>query len=136
MFKKVIIFVLLISLLVLGIPNIFQIAKAATLITGSVTLSDSTISAAAVTYTIQFSGVTLSLTKCIKVQFSTAVTAGSKPTGMTITALALSGTSNYVPTPALFTPANVDATGISSITYATGLTPASATARTVVLTGI
>ena len=117
-----------------GFP--FNQTKAAVLNTASVSLSDPRTSTASVTYTITQSGVTLAPIKCIKVQFSTAVTAGSKPSGMTITSLAFGGASNYVPTPASWTPTNTDATGVSTLTFATGETPASASARTVVLTGI
>ncbi|MFS8130491.1 MAG: hypothetical protein ACMG57_00785 [Candidatus Dojkabacteria bacterium] len=134
MLKKSIIY-LFSLILVFGAVPILKLS-AASLSTGSVSLSDSRINAASTTYTITFSGVTVTPIKCIKVAFSDAATAGSKPTGMTITSLALSATSNYIPTPASWSPSNVNATGISSITFATGETPASGTARTVVLTTI
>jgi hypothetical protein len=132
--KKVLVIVSALVLSVSFIP--FSRIFAASLTTGSVSLSDSRINIASVTYSILFSGVSLSPIKCIKVQFSDAATAGAKPAGMTITSLALSGTSNYVPTPASWTPSNNNTTGVSSITFATGETPASASARTVVLTAI
>ena len=110
--------------------------KAAALTGGSVLLSDSRPSNASTTYTITFSGVTLSAIKCINVAFKDAATGGSKPTGMTITGATLSGTSNYMPTPASWTATPNNTTGAVPITFATGETPASATGRTVVLTGI
>jgi hypothetical protein len=85
---------------------------------------------------LQFSGVSLAPIKCIKIQFSDTATGTTKPTGMTITGALLSASSNYVPTPASWTVANNNANGTTSITYATGETPASAASRTVVLTTI
>lgn len=81
------------------------------------------------------SNVTLSSTKCIQVVFSDAASAGSVPTGMVTSGVALSGTSNYIPTPANWSAASAVA-GTVKVTYATGETPASATSRTLVLTGI
>jgi hypothetical protein len=117
-------------------PLISLRVNAATLTNGSVTLSDSRISQASVSYTSQFSSVTTAVIKCIKVQFSDSTTGGSKPSGLDITSAAFSGTSNYVPTPASWSIANNNSTGVSQITFATGETPASASSRTVVLTGI
>jgi len=134
MLKKSLVYLFSLVLIFGAIP-IFKLT-AASLTTGSVSLGDSRINASNVTYTITFSGVTLTPIKCIKVAFSDAATAGSKPSGMTISSLALSGTSNYIPTPASWTPSNDNTGGVSSITFATGETPASATARTVVLTTI
>jgi len=133
MLKRLIILLFTIIFSLFGVSGI---ASAATLSTASATLSDSRTSTASVTYTLQFSGVTTSAMKCMKVSFSDAASAGSKPTGMTITGLALSGTSTYVPTPASWTVTNNNTTGVSSITFATGETPVSASGRTVVLTGI
>jgi hypothetical protein len=109
--------------------------NAAYLTTGSVTMADSRISQST-NYTIQFSNVSLSPIKCIKAQFSDAATGGSKPTGMTITSTTFAGTSTYVPTPASWTINNNNTSGVSSITYATGETPANASSRTVVLNTI
>ncbi len=134
MLKKSIIY-LFSAILFLGAIPIVKLS-AASLSTGSVSLTDSRISATSVNYTITFSNVTLTPIKCIKVAFSDAATAGSKPSGMTISSLALSGTSNYIPTPASWTPSNDNSGGISSITFSSGETPASGTARTVVLTTI
>lgn len=132
-YKKLIV-VTVLSLLIFQLPIVKTDVEALT--TGSASLSDSTPNTATVTYTLTFSGVTLSLIRCIKVQFSDAVTGGSKPSGMNITSLALSASSNYVPTPASWTPSNNNTSGVSSITFATGATPASASARTVILTTI
>jgi len=125
-------------LFVLGSLSLFLPLSysAASLQNGSLTLSDSRPSATSVSYTFNFSGVTTSAIKCISVQFSDAATGGSKPTGLTITSAALSGTSNYVPTPASWTPTNNNTTGLTTLVYATGETPASASNRTVILTGI
>lgn len=109
--------------------------NAAYLSAGSVTMSDSRISQSN-NYTIQFSGVTTSPIKCIKVQFSDAATGGSKPTGMTISSTTFGATSTYVPTPASWSINNNNTSGVSSITFATGETPASSSTRTVVLNTI
>ena len=110
---------------------------AASLTGGKIALSDSRPSGTSVSYDIEFDNVTTSATKCLKVEFDTAADgSGGKPTGLDITSAALSGSSDYVPTPASWSVANNNTTGISSITYATGETPASATDRNVILTGI
>lgn len=112
-------------------------AYATTLSSGSLSLSNTRTAGSGVSYTFTWSSVTTSTTKCIKVSFNTAADgSGSKPTGMTITSAALSGSSNYIPTPASWSVSNNNGTGVSSITYATGETPASASSRTVILTGI
>lgn len=102
---------------------------------GSAALSDSRPSQASVSYTIDFDNVTTSATKCIQVVFSDAATGGSAPVGIGTTAAAFGGTSDYVPTPGSWS-VNATTNGTVKITYATGETPASATDRTVVLTGI
>lgn len=93
---------------------------AATLTNGSLSMTDSRPSNASTSYTISFQGVTATTIKCIKIKFSDAVTAGSKPTGMTITAAALA-------TSTMVTQSNWAAgltanntTGVIDITYATG----------------
>lgn len=110
--------------------------SAAALTNGTVSLSDSRINQTSVSYTIEFDNVTTSSIRCISVAFKDAATAGSKPTGMSISSLALSGTSDYVPTPASWTVSNNNTTGVSSITFASGEVPSSASDRTLVLTGI
>lgn len=121
-------------ILVLSAP--FIKLEAASLSSGSVTLSDSRINATTVTYTITFSNVTTTATRCIRAQFSDATTAGSKPAGMNIASVALGGSSSYIPTPASWTTTPNDTTGVVDITFATGETPAGASNRTVILTGI
>ena len=111
-------------------------ASAATYTSGSASLSTPAISAASTTYTFTLGGVTLSAIKCMQVQFTTAIGTTSKPTGMTVTGATFSGTSNYVPTPASWSPANNNTDGTVKITYSTGETPASAAGRTIVLGGI
>lgn len=114
-----------------------QIASAATLTSASVTLSNPVPSTASVSYDFQASNVTTSAIKCIRVEFDTAADGtGGKPTGMDITNAALSGSSDYIPTPGSWGVSNNNTTGVSSITFATGETPASASARNVILTTI
>jgi hypothetical protein len=135
MYKKIIgSFVILSIILGQVIVPMFTV-QAASLTSGSVALSDSRPSQASVTYTVTFSGVTTSATKCIQAQFATTPTGSTVPTAMVTTGADFGGSSNYVPTPASWT---VDASvnGLIEITYATGETPASASGRTVVLTGI
>lgn len=113
-----------------------QVVTSATLTNGSILLSDSRPSATSVTYTLTHSNVTTSTIRCIRVQFSDAATGGSKPAGMNITSAALSGSSNYVPTPGSWSVSNNNTTGVVSITNSSGETPASSSNRTVILTGI
>lgn len=110
-------------------------ASAATLTGASLNLGDSRPSQASVAYTFDADNVTTSAIKCISVQFSTAITAGSVPSGFDSTGAALSASSDYIPTPASWT---VDASvnGTVEVTYGTGETPAGASDRTVILTGI
>lgn len=136
LFKKVISTAVML-LLFLGYLPAYQLPnlESATLTGGSITLSDSRPSATSVSYTIDFDNVTTSAVKCIKAVFSTAATAGSVPTGLTSTSATLGGTSDFIPTPGSWT---VDAStnGTVKATFATGETPASASDRTVVLSGI
>lgn len=134
--KRIISTTLLLALFLGYLPQLSPSLNSATLTGGSVTLSDSRPSTTSVSYTIDFDGVTTSAIKCINVAFKDAATGGSKPTGMTITSAALGGSSDYIPTPASWSVSNNNTTGVSSITFATGETPASATDRTVILTGI
>jgi len=108
---------------------------AASLTGGSLALSSSVPSAASTSYTFTFSNITLSSTKCIQVIFSTTATGTSMPTGMTTSGASLSGTSTYMPTPASWAIASTTP-GTVKVTFATGETPAGATARTLVLGGI
>ncbi len=110
-------------------------ALAAALTGGSLTLSDSRPSQTGVSYTFKWSNVTTSTIKCIQVVFSTAATGGSVPTGFSSTGATLSGSSDYIPTPGSWT-VNATTNGTVKITYATGEAPASASDRTLILTGI
>lgn len=124
--------------MVLAISPLFwsvPVAQAAVLTGGSVSLSDARPDQTSVSYTIDFDNVTTSTIKCIKAVFSDAATGGSVPTGMTTTGAAFGGTSDYVPTPASWT-ADAATNGTVKLTYTTGETPAAATDRTVILTGI
>ncbi len=93
---------------------------AATLTNGSMSMTDSRPSNASTSYTISFQGVTATTIKCINVKFSDAVTAGSKPTGMTITGVTLDAASTYVAAPGSWTAVPNNTTGVVAITYATG----------------
>ncbi len=111
--------------------------SAASLTGSKVALSDSRPSGTSVSYDLEFDNVTTSAIKCLKVEFDTAADGtGGKPTGLDITSAALSGSSDYIPTPASWSVSNNNTTGVSSITFATGETPAGATDRNVILTGI
>jgi len=101
-------------------------ARAATLTSASVSLTDSRPSQAGVQYTFSFSGVTSANVKCVQIQFSDAVIGGSKPTGMTLGAITVSGTYGA----SAWTPAITDATGLAKFTDVTGVT---ATNGTVIL---
>jgi hypothetical protein len=112
-------------------------ASAATLTTASMTLSDPRPNTATVSYDFQASGVTTTAIRCIRVEFDmSADGTGGKPTGMDITNAALSGTSDYIPTPGSWSVSNNNTTGVSSVTFASGETPASASGRNVILTTI
>jgi hypothetical protein len=112
------------------------IAGGASLSTGSLLISDSRPSTASTTYTATFSNVTTSAIRCIKIVFSDAATAGSVPSGLSTAAAALGGTSTYVPTPGNWAVDGTSANGTVTITYASGETPAGASGRTVVVSGI
>lgn len=113
------------------------IANAATLTSASMKVSDSRPSQTGVSYTFTGSGVTTSAINCIRLEFDQNPDGTStKPANMDITSAAFSGSSNYVPTPGTWTVTNNNATGVTTITNATAQTPASASARTVILTGI
>lgn len=131
------------SLVVIGIMLLIllalqvQMVAAATLTTASLTMSDPRPNATTVNYDFQASGVTTSAIKCIRMEFdSSADGSGGKPAGLDITSAALSGTSDYIPTPGSWSVSNNNTTGVSSITFATGETPASASGRNVILTGV
>lgn len=125
------------AMLLLLILLLVQVTRVSALSTASVTLSDPRPNAATVSYDFQTSGVTTSPIKCIRVEFDTAADgSGGKPSGLDITNAALSGSSDYIPTPASWTVSNNNTTGVSSITFGTGETPASASGRNVILTTI
>jgi len=97
--------------------------RAATLTNASVSMTDSRPSQAGVSYTFTFSGVTSANVKCVKIQFSDSVVAGSKPTGMTLGAITVSGTYGA----SAWTPSITDATGLATFTDVTGATAANGT---------
>lgn len=120
--------------MLITLPSIaLQPVKAASYTNSSVLLSDSRPSQAAVSYTIKMDNVTVSAIQCIKVAFSTSTSVQTKPTGMNIASATFSGT--YIPTPASWTVVNTDASGVTTIT-GTAQTPAAATSRTIILSGI
>ena len=112
------------------------VAHAATLTTGSLSISDSRPSTASVTYTATFSNVSNSAIKCIQMQFDTQSDgAGSAPTGMVTSGATYNAAgSDYVPDVQSWTAASSTA-GLVKITNATGETAAGGTGI-VVLTGI
>jgi len=127
----------LFAVILLSILLLWQAIQVSALSSTMVTLSDPRPGTASVSYDFQSSGVTTSAIKCIRVEFDTAADgSGGKPTGLDITSAALSGTSDYIPTPGSWSVSNNNTTGVSSITFGTGETPASAAGRNVVLTGI
>lgn len=113
-----------------------QSVGAASLTTASMALSDSRPSQTSVQYTFTGSNVTLSSVKCIKMVFATTVSGSTLPTGMSTTSVAVSASSNYVTGVNGWTVDGSTTNGTVLITDATGATPASAAARTVILTGI
>lgn len=133
-FKRSAIFILAISFVALSIQGV---VNAATLTAASVTLSDPRPTTASVSYDFQASNVTTSPIRCIQVEFDMAADgSGGKPTDMNITNAALSGSSDYIPTPASWSVSNNNTTGISNITFASGETPANAAGRNIILTTI
>lgn len=110
-------------------------AQAATLSTASIGLSDPRPSTASAVYTTTASNVTTSSIRCIRIEFDTAANGtGGKPAGLTLTGATFSG--NYVPTPGSWTVTNDNTNGFTTITLAAGEIPASAAARTAILSGI
>ena len=101
----------------------------------SVIISDSRPSTSS-SYTLEFSGISLSTIKCIKVVLSDAATAGSAPAGISTTGVTYSAaSSDYIPDVQSWTAAEIT-TGSFKITNSTGEIPGSATDGTVVVTGI
>lgn len=111
-------------------------AKAATLTTGSLALTDSRPSTAGVGYSGTFSNVTTSSIKCILFNLS-ALASGSTapPTGVGTTGATLAGTSNYVPNISSWTLDNA-LNGTLRLTFAGGTAPTSASTRKVNFDGI
>ncbi len=110
-------------------------ASAATLTSASLSLSDPRPSASNVTYDFQASNVTTSAIKCIVLVFATTADGTTVPSDMDTTSAAVSASSDYVASLNAWT---VDAAsnGTIEITDNTGATPASATDRNIILTGI
>ncbi len=111
-------------------------AQAATLSGGSTLLSKGNTSATSVSYDFDFSNVTTSSIKCIKVVLSDAATGGSAPTGINTASVTYNASnSDYVPDSETWVAAEL-ASGSFKITTAAGEVPASATDATVQVTGI
>jgi hypothetical protein len=105
--------------------------------TGSVVLSDSRPGLSSVSYSIAASGVTLSVIKCVAVNFSSSATQnGTTPGGLSASGATLNSSSTWVATPASWSVANDAIGGTSFLSYATGATPASSSNRTIVLDGM
>lgn len=136
MFKRFFALLLMFTLVVVMLPRVN--AEAATLTSSSLTLSDSRISQATTTYSFNMSGVTLSAVTCFTVEFNANAdgTGTTLPTGMDISAADVdTGTSDYIPSHTGFAVTVSD----NVITYkhaSTGQTPASASGRDLVITGI
>ncbi|MDP2873840.1 MAG: hypothetical protein Q8N84_00905 [bacterium] len=113
-------------------------ARAASLTAGSVALSDARASGTTVSYTLEFSGITLSGIKCIKVVFSTLATGGTTPTGLATTGATYDAAgSDYVPDVQTWTADGTTTPGTVVITTpTTAETPGSATDGTVLITGL
>lgn len=112
------------------------LTSAASLDSESIALSNPTISATGVTYTIIVSNQSAVTIECVKVRFTDTLGSAGLPTGMDISAVTLGGTSTVVPTPGLWTTTGVNATGEVSITKLLGETPAGGGSRSIVLSGI
>lgn len=136
--EKTLALFLCVLLSVLSFLALPQSSQAADLSGESLTLSDPRISQASVTYTMDVSTVTTSAIRCIRIEFDTAFDgSGGMPSGMSITGATYDATnSDYIPDAETWTASGNNGTGVVEITNATGETPASASARTVVLTGM
>jgi hypothetical protein len=134
-FARKIVSSLLIFILFFGWVQV-PIAGGATLSTGSLLLSDSRPSNASTSYTLTFSNVTTSAINCIKVVFATTASGSSVPTGLSTAAVAFDAASNYIPTPASWIVNGTGPDGTVTLKLVAGETPAAASARTIVLTGI
>ncbi len=123
-------------LLIAGLVTIgSESVLAATLNSGSTSLSTAVTSGTSVSYTIDVSNVTLSAVKCIALTFSTAIGGTTLPTGMDISGATYNAAgSDFVPDAQTWSAAVTGAT--VKVTNVTGETPASASARTILLTGI
>lgn len=123
--------------MVIATMLVAQNAAYAAFTSASLTLSDPRPNTATVSYDFQTSGVTTTAIKCISLEFDmSADGTGGKPTDMDITNAALSGSSDYIPTPASWSVSNNNTTGVSNITFGTGETPANAAGRNLILTTI
>jgi hypothetical protein len=106
------------------------------LTTSSMSIGDPRPLASNVTYTFTGSGVGLSTIRCIKEVFATTPTGSTVPPDLSTSGATVSGSSNYFPTPGSWTADGASTNGTILITDAGGEIPASASSRTVVLTGI
>jgi hypothetical protein len=112
-------------------------AHAATLSSVSLSVSDPRPSNLSTNYTFTGSSVTLSTIKCIKEVYTDPLT-GLAPAGMSTTGAGVTFdtvNSNYMPTPGGWTFTHT-VNGTMTLTNAAGETPASASARKVVINGI
>lgn len=110
---------------------------AATLTTGSVSLSDPRPSQSS-RYVMTFSNVSTTQINCIAMVFSTnASGATAAPSGFSATAATLdtSASTNYVPNPSGWS-ATAPQANVLWLTYSSGTSPASASTRTVAISGI
>lgn len=127
------------TILALALGNFSWIhqARAATLTAGSVALSDARAAGTSVSYTIEFSGITLSSARCIKVVFSTLASGGTTPTGLATTGATYDAAgSDYVPDVQTWVADGTTTPGTVVITTAAGEVPGSAADGTLVITGM
>jgi hypothetical protein len=137
--KKLLFTLLTVAILFSGFAPLIKIVEAAQLTGASVTLSDSRPSQASVSYTFDMDNVsTGSAVMCFTIELNPNADGSgtSLPTGMNISSAGVStGASDYIPSHSGF----AVTTSNNVITYkhaTTGQTPASATDRTLIITGI
>lgn len=112
-------------------------ASAAGNISGeSTSLSNPTISQTAVTYTLDMDLTSASLIRCIRADFGTAADGTGAVTGMDVPTPATSFGGDFVPTPASWTTTFTVGTSLWQSTLVAGETPASASDRTIVISGV
>jgi hypothetical protein len=99
----------------------------------ALTMSDPTPSATGVTDTVNISGVSQTLTKCIKISYLTTLAGGGvKPTGLSVATAALDSSSTYPASPASWTVSDDNTNGVITLTKSAGFTPSSTSGQLVI----